>query len=80
MRPPASEWFAGHPDDGGKTLKELGISKDQSSRWQGMAGVPEEEFEAALGGEEKPSTNGIIAKPPQMPAASLLQPRPTPSA
>ena len=35
------------------------------------ARLPEEDFEVALGGEEKPSTNGIIAKPPQMPATSL---------
>ncbi len=37
-----------------KTLKALGISPDQSSRWQALAGVPQEDFEAALGGDEKP--------------------------
>jgi len=54
-----------------KTLKELGITKNQSSRWQALAGVPQEDFEAALGGDEKPSTSGIIAKPKQMPDTSL---------
>ena len=57
--------------DSRRTLSDLGVTKDQSSRWQTLAGVPEEDFEAALAGEEKPSTNGIIAKPPQMPETSL---------
>ena len=44
-------------------LKNFGISLSQSSRWQALAAIPEEDFEAALADEEKPSTNGIIAKP-----------------
>jgi hypothetical protein len=31
-----------------KTLPELDISKDESSKWQKLAEVPEEEFEAKL--------------------------------
>ena len=41
-------------------LSDLGISKDQSSRWQKLAAVPKDEFEAALAGPDKPSTTGII--------------------
>lgn len=43
------------------TLSDLGISRDQSSRWQQLADVPEGDFEAALAAPEKPSTNGILA-------------------
>jgi hypothetical protein len=42
------------------TLADLGISKDQSSRWQKLAAVPQEDFEATFAGSGKPSTNGII--------------------
>jgi hypothetical protein len=46
-------------------LSDLGITRDQSSRWQKLAAVPKEESEAALAAPEKPSTTSIIeaAKP-----------------
>ena len=65
------------PPSGGRTptneerRSQLGISKKQDEQWQALAGVPEEDFEAALGSEKKPSTSGIIAKPRKMPATSL---------
>lgn len=31
------------------TLKEIGITQNQSTRWQAMANIPEEEFEQAIG-------------------------------
>lgn len=39
-----------HDTTGPTTLAELGISKDQSSKWQQLAAVPEAEFEAVLAG------------------------------
>ena len=43
------------------SLSDLGISKDQSSKWQRLAQVPEDEFEAALSDpDKKPSTAGIL--------------------
>jgi hypothetical protein len=54
-----------------QTLSELGITKNQSSQWQKLATVPEPQFEAALAGPDKPTTNGIInaAFPPTQPPA-----------
>lgn len=52
-------------------LNEHGVTGTQAKRWQALAGVPEEDFEAALAGDEQPTTNGIIAKPQKMPETSL---------
>jgi hypothetical protein len=45
------------------TLADLGITHDQSSKWQKLADVPKGDFEAALRGEHKPTTNGLIPPP-----------------
>jgi hypothetical protein len=39
-----------------KTLDDLGISKTQSSRWQGLADIPEDKFEIELAKAEMPTT------------------------
>jgi hypothetical protein len=45
------------------TLTDLGISRDQSSRWQKLASVPAHEFEAALADPvEMPTTGGILRR------------------
>ena len=63
----------GTVSNGATPLAELGISRDQSSKWQKLAAVSEPEFEAALAGAEKPSTTGIIRAadpPPVVPVSS----------
>ena len=43
------------------TLSSLGLSRDQSAKWQRLANVPDDQFEAALRDPTiKPSTTGII--------------------
>ena len=44
------------------TLRELGISGDDSSRWQRLADIPQEEFERLLDEAEIPSTEAILRR------------------
>ena len=44
------------------TLNKLGISKQQSSRWQKLADIPDKQFERDLTGDEKLSTTGLLRK------------------
>lgn len=49
------------------TLKDLGITKDQSSQWQQLGAMSQEDFDLAIGTSVKPpSTKGILraAAPP----------------
>lgn len=61
---------AGRPPKGGRTeqppkdsrtLKQLGLTKDESARAQQLAAVPADEFEAALVGE-RPTASAIISQ------------------
>ena len=59
-----------------RTLSDMGITKDQSSKWQRLAAVPESEFEAAVNQPgAKPSTHHILTpmqEPPRrMDSAAL---------
>ena len=50
------------PSDGPTPLRDLGISRDQSSQWQHFAKMPDEQFKAAFTDPEtRPTTAGIIA-------------------
>lgn len=42
------------------TLSQIGITKDQSSKWQQLANVPEDEFEKALETSPTPSAHSIL--------------------
>jgi len=57
------------------TLKDVEISRDQSSKWQQLAAVPEEQFEKLVA-EPHMSTEGIIAAAkPMYPQGGKGEPR-----
>jgi hypothetical protein len=45
--------------DQSKTLAEIGVSKDQSSKWQQLADIPEEYFEAMVESDDPPSVTAL---------------------
>ena len=53
-----------------KTLADVGVSRDQSSKWGGLADLSDEEFEQRLSDrrerKEVPTTDGIIGKDPDI--------------
>lgn len=60
-----------------KTLAGMGISKDQSSRWQKLAAVPEPEFEATFAAPAaKPTTTAIIERHERANAPAPPPPKP----
>jgi hypothetical protein len=49
-----------HAASAQKPLSDLGISHTQSSRWQKLASIPEDQFEATFAKPDaRPSTNGM---------------------
>src|SRR4051794_10269517 len=50
---------ARNPSTDTRGLAVLGISYDQSSKWQQFADVPEDDFEAGLAGPDKPAKPGV---------------------
>lgn len=54
---PATPFIVEQP----RTLSDIGISRTQSSRWQKLAAIPEDDFEATFAKPGKASTAGLIA-------------------
>jgi hypothetical protein len=67
------------------TIPDLGISHNQSSRWQKLAAIPDDDFEATWAQPDvKPSTSGLIAahqaksEPTPSPVIEMEPPTPPP--
>jgi hypothetical protein len=56
--PPAMR--SASPSPYAKALSDTGISTQSASRYQALASVPPDQFEAALGQPSKPTTNAIL--------------------
>ena len=50
-----------------EALQTAGVTTDQAHRWEKLADVPEDQFEAALAGPDMPTTAGIIAAATDVP-------------
>jgi hypothetical protein len=48
-----------------RSLDELGISRDQSSRWQQLAKVPEEQFESSLRAPDRSQGGRLVSPAPR---------------
>lgn len=58
-----------------KTLSDLGVSKDQSRKFQQLAAIPREKFERAIDpGEQVPTTAGVISASKTDPAPNASAP------
>ena len=55
-RPPENRSHDATDYRGAAPLADLGISKTQSSRWQKLAEITEQEFEATFAGDARPTT------------------------
>jgi N6-adenosine-specific RNA methylase IME4 len=65
-------------DDSPKTLAEIGVSRTQSSRWQGLADLPDDEFEAAVELSKRQAVASVERAEKPAPLASPIYECPEP--